>query len=105
DFATLEKNSPEREATPLWASSSTSAQGLYPMPVNIGYARVSTTEQHLDVQLQKLHAVGCHPIFKEKRSGTDDTRPVLAECLRYIRRGEALVVTRLDRLARSLHHL
>ena len=75
------------------------------MSPKIGYARVSTTEQHLDVQLQKLHAVGCHPIFEEKRSGTDDTRPVLAECLRYVRRGEALVVTRLDRLARSLHHL
>src|SRR5215510_9889072 len=71
----------------------------------IGYARVSTMEQHLDVQLAKLTAAGCEPIFQEKRSGTDDKRPVLAECLRYVRTGEALVVTRLDRLARSLHHL
>jgi DNA invertase Pin-like site-specific DNA recombinase len=71
----------------------------------IGYARVSTIEQHLDVQLAKLTQAGCEPIFQEKRSGTDDARPVLAECLRYVRTGEALVVTRLDRLARSLHHL
>jgi DNA invertase Pin-like site-specific DNA recombinase len=71
----------------------------------VGYARVSTLEQHLDVQLAKLTAAGCEPIFQEKRSGTDDKRPVLAECLRYVRRDEALVVTRLDRLARSLHHL
>src|SRR5215813_11659414 len=71
----------------------------------VGYARVSTLEQHLDVQLAKLTQAGCAPIFQEKRSGTDDKRPVLAECLRYVRTGEALVVTRLDRLARSLHHL
>jgi DNA invertase Pin-like site-specific DNA recombinase len=71
----------------------------------VGYARVSTLEQHLDVQLTKLTAAGCDPIFQEKRSGTDDKRPVLAECLRYVRTGEAIVVTRLDRLARSLHHL
>ena len=71
----------------------------------IGYARVSTMEQHLDVQLAKLTAAGCEPIFQEKRSGTDDKRPVLAECLRYVRTREALVVTRLDRLARSTLHL
>jgi DNA invertase Pin-like site-specific DNA recombinase len=71
----------------------------------VGYARVSTLEQHLDAQLARLTEAGCAPIFEEKRSGSDDKRPVLAECLRYIRTGEALVVTRLDRLARSLHHL
>jgi DNA invertase Pin-like site-specific DNA recombinase len=71
----------------------------------VGYARVSTLDQHLDVQLAKLTQAGCDPIFQEKRSGTDDKRPVLAECLRYVRSAEALVVTRLDRLARSLHHL
>ena len=68
----------------------------------VGYARVSTLEQHLDAQLARLAAAGCEPIYQEKRSGTDAQRPVLAECLRYIRTGEALVVTRLDRLARSL---
>ena len=73
--------------------------------IRVGYARVSTLEQHLDVQLAKLTTTGCEPIFQEKRSGTDATRPVLAECLRYVRTGEALVITRLDRLARSLHHL
>jgi DNA invertase Pin-like site-specific DNA recombinase len=71
----------------------------------IGYARVSTIEQHLDVQLAKLSKAGCAPIFQEKRSGMDQARPVLAECLRYVRTGEALVVTHLDRLARSLTHL
>jgi DNA invertase Pin-like site-specific DNA recombinase len=71
----------------------------------VGYARVSTLEQHLDIQLAKLTAAGCDPIFQEKRSGTDEKRPVLAECLRYVRTGEALVVTHLDRLARSLHQL
>ena len=70
-----------------------------------GYARVSTIEQHLDVQLAKLTQAGCDPIFQEKRSGMDDKRPVLAECLRYVRTGEVLVVTHLDRLARSLTHL
>jgi DNA invertase Pin-like site-specific DNA recombinase len=71
----------------------------------VGYARVSTLEQHLDVQLANLTAAGCDPIFQEKRSGTDEQRPVLAECLRYVRTSEALVVTHLDRLARSLHQL
>lgn len=71
----------------------------------IGYARVSTLEQHLDVQLAKLTQVGCVRIYQEKKSGTDATRPELARCLEYLREGEALVITRLDRLARSLHHL
>jgi DNA invertase Pin-like site-specific DNA recombinase len=75
------------------------------MGVMIGYARVSTTEQHLDVQLVKLQQAGCDPIFQEKRSGMDEQRPVLEECLRYIRKGETLVITHLDRLARSLMHL
>jgi DNA invertase Pin-like site-specific DNA recombinase len=71
----------------------------------VGYARVSSVGQSLEVQLDKLQAAGCDPIFQEKASGTRQDRPQLQECLRYIRKGETLVVTRLDRLARSTFHL
>jgi DNA invertase Pin-like site-specific DNA recombinase len=71
----------------------------------IGYARVSTLEQHLDVQLAKLHGAGCVKIYQEKRSGADADRLELAKCLDYVREGESLVVTKLDRLARSTRHL
>ena len=69
----------------------------------IGYARVSTVGQSLDVQLDKLN--GCEKIFQEKMSGTNDKRPRLQACLEYVRDGDSLVVTRLDRLARSTLHL
>ena len=69
----------------------------------IGYARVSTVGQSLDVQLDKLE--GCEKIFREKMSGTNDKRPRLQACLEYVREGDSLVVTRLDRLARSTLHL
>ena len=70
---------------------------------NIGYARVSSVGQTLDVQLGKLQH--CDKIFQEKRSGASSKRPRLRACLEYIREGDALVVTRLDRLARSTLHL
>ena len=73
--------------------------------MKVGYARVSTLEQHLDVQLAKLRQYGCEEIFEEKRSGTDDTRPVLRACLTFVRHGDTLVITKLDRLARSMLHL
>ena len=66
-----------------------------------GYARVSSIGQNLDVQLDKLREYGCEEIFEEKRSGRTASRPALKECLRYVRRGDVLVITRLDRLARS----
>jgi len=68
---------------------------------SVGYARVSTTGQKLDVQLEKLLKFGCDPIFQEKESGLQSDRAELKECLRYLRRGDVLVITRLDRLARS----
>ena len=66
-----------------------------------GYAWVSSIGQNLDVQLDKLREYGCEEIFEEKRSGRTASRPALKECLRYVRRGDVLVITRLDRLARS----
>ncbi len=65
----------------------------------IGYARVSSTGQDLTVQLEKLS--GCDKIFKEKRSGLDTGRPELKRCLEYLREGDTLLVTKIDRLARS----
>jgi DNA invertase Pin-like site-specific DNA recombinase len=65
----------------------------------VGYARVSSTGQELDVQLEKLK--GCEKLFKEKRSGVDAGRPELKRCLEYLREGDTLLVTKLDRLARS----
>jgi len=67
----------------------------------VGYARVSSTGQKLDVQLDKLKAAGCKKIFKEKITGVDQNRPALIECLNYLREKDTLVITKLDRLARS----
>lgn len=69
----------------------------------VGYARVSSVGQSLDVQREKL--TGCDKLFEEKRSGTTDARPQLKECLNYVRDGDQLIVTRIDRLARSTLHL
>ena len=69
----------------------------------VGYARVSSVGQSLDVQLDKL--VHCDKIFQEKRSGSSIARLRLKACLEYVREGDVLVVTRLDRLARSTLHL
>ncbi len=69
----------------------------------VGYARVSSVGQSLDVQLDKLQE--CGKIFREKMSAAGGKRPQLAACLEYVREGDTLVVTRLDRLARSTLHL
>lgn len=69
----------------------------------IGYARVSSSGQSLDVQLEQLSEAGCEKVFSEKRSGTTTTgREQLDLALDYVREGDVFVVTRLDRLARSL---
>ena len=66
----------------------------------IGYARVSSVGQSLDVQLDKLKS--CNKVYQEKQSATNTrVRPKLNECIEYVREGDVLVVTRLDRLARS----
>jgi DNA invertase Pin-like site-specific DNA recombinase len=69
----------------------------------VGYARVSSVGQSLEVQLDCLKS--CDKIFKEKKSGSSYKRPRLKACLEYVREGDTLVVTRLDRLARSTLHL
>ncbi len=69
----------------------------------VGYARVSSVGQSLDVQLDKLKH--CDKLFQEKRTGTSNQRTRLKACLEYVREGDTLVVTRLDRLARSTLHL
>jgi len=70
----------------------------------IGYARVSSYGQSLDVQLEKLKH--CDRVFKEKQSGrSTDKREQLSLCLDYVRDGDTLVVTKLDRLARSTRDL
>src|SRR5688572_32296455 len=71
----------------------------------IGYARVSTHEQHLHLQQDALNAAGCLKIFTDMISGATKERKGLAEALNYVREGDTLVVWRLDRLGRSLKHL
>src|SRR4051812_39171060 len=73
----------------------------------IGYARVSTTEQNLDLQLDALRKAGCTDtnVFADKITGTKQERPGLTEALSHLRSGDTFVVWRLDRLARSLTHL
>ncbi|MBN2866773.1 MAG: recombinase family protein, partial [Thiotrichales bacterium] len=71
----------------------------------VGYARVSSVGQKLDVQIEKLQRYGCEKIFKEKVSGTTANRVQLQRCLEYLREGDSLVITKLDRLARSTFHL
>ena len=71
----------------------------------LGYARVSTPDQSLDLQTDALHAAGCGRLFTDRVSGARGDRPGLAAALVECRRGDTLVVWKLDRLGRSLQHL
>jgi DNA invertase Pin-like site-specific DNA recombinase len=71
----------------------------------IGYARVSTQDQTLNLQKDALEKLGCNKIFTDTASGTKTERNGLEEALEYVREGDTLVVWRLDRLGRSLKHL
>src|SRR5215218_4150839 len=73
--------------------------------MNIGYARVSTGEQLLDLQLDALTKAECTKVFTETAGGALVERASLTEALAYVRAGDTLVVWRLDRLGRSLKHL
>ncbi len=75
------------------------------MPQLVGYARISTAEQSPASQLDALKAAGCERVFTETASGAQRSRPELHQALDYMRRGDVLVVWRLDRLARSVHQL
>lgn len=75
----------------------------------VGYARVSTADQNLDIQLEQLTTAGCTKIFSEKRTGTTvRDRTALDDCMNYLREDDTLVITKIDRLGRStrdLHNL
>lgn len=73
--------------------------------MKIGYARVSTSGQNLDVQLDALTAFGCQQIFQEKLSGKNKNRPQLLKLLEQLRPGDTVVIYKLDRLARSFRDL
>ena len=71
----------------------------------IGYARVSTEDQNLDIQVNALKQAGCKTLFQEKLSGSNRQRPELAKLLAHLREGDAVVIWKLDRLARSTRDL
>jgi DNA invertase Pin-like site-specific DNA recombinase len=73
--------------------------------MNIGYARVSTRDQNLDLQLKALKKAGCQKIFREKVSGVTRHRPELQRVLDQVRFGDTIIVWKLDRLARSTRDL
>ena len=70
-----------------------------------GYARVSTKDQNLAMQIDALEKFGCHKIYSEKAKGAKADRPEWLELLERIKDGDTLVIWKLDRMGRSLHHL
>lgn len=73
--------------------------------MRVGYARVSTKDQSLNLQVDALQKAGCDQVFREVASGAKTARPVLDDLLSRLRAGDVLVIWKLDRLGRSLKHL
>ncbi len=73
--------------------------------MNVGYARVSTDDQKLDLQMDALKKAGCDQIYQDTMSGASTMRDGLHRAVDYMRSGDTLVVWKLDRLGRSLKHL
>lgn len=73
--------------------------------MKIGYARISTADQSLDLQVDALKAAGCEKIFQDVASGAKDERKGLTDAIEFARAGDVLTVWKLDRLGRSLKHL
>lgn len=73
--------------------------------MKVGYARVSTADQHLHMQTDALKSAGCEEIYHDIASGVKTARPGLDDALGYVREGDSIVVWKLDRLGRSLPHL
>lgn len=73
--------------------------------MNIGYARVSTKDQNLDLQIEALKRAGCEEIFQEKISGATKERPELNNLLEHLREGDVVIVWKLDRLGRSIKNI
>lgn len=73
--------------------------------MNIGYARVSTRDQNLELQLDALVKAECELVYQEKASGAQATRPELDKLLAQLRKGDTVYIYKLDRLGRSLRHL
>jgi DNA invertase Pin-like site-specific DNA recombinase len=71
----------------------------------IGYARVSTIDQNLDLQIDALKKYGCERIYEEKITGTKKDRPKLAEMMTILRPGDKIIIYKLDRISRSTKHL
>lgn len=79
---------------------------MVPEGVSLGYARVSTKDQNLESQRQQLVAAGCHDVYADQgKSGATMTRPELEACLQALQPGNTLVVTKLDRLGRTVRGL
>jgi DNA invertase Pin-like site-specific DNA recombinase len=73
--------------------------------VNVGYARISTKNQNINLQEDALKSAGCQEIYTDIASGSKSQRPGLDSALTYLREGDTLVVWKLDRLGRSIQHL
>lgn len=96
---------PSRNLLPQTPTTVASGTLPTPVPMLIGYARVSTSDQSLDLQTDALAAAGCERVFADTASGAKAERPGLEETLAFAREGDVLVVWRLDRFGRSLKDL